>query len=126
MCMPILAYFSVMGTTLLLLLNLSGYALPDVGPPIKTSQLVGLPLIEPRPDTEPSSMSTFNFGARVAQESVDTKLLDTIYAKATSTLKPQNVHLAKQRQPTNKSHLNATHERRVATVYSHDVMMAAH
>jgi hypothetical protein len=68
-------------------------------------------------------MSSFNFGARVAQESADTQLPDTIYAK---TLKPQNMHLAKQRQPTNKSHLNAPHERRIATVYSHDVMMAVH
>ena len=123
MRMPILAYFTVMGTTLLLLLNLSGYALPDVGPPIKTSQLVGLPKIEPRPDTGPPLMSGFNFGARVAQEGSDTKLPDTIYAKA---LKPQNMHLAKQRQPINKSHLNAPPERRIATVYSHDVMMAAH
>lgn len=126
MRMPIVAYFTVMGTTLLLLLNLSGYALPDVGPPIKTSQLVGLPKIEPRPDTGPSLTSTFNFGARVAKESVETKLPDTIYAKATNTLKPQNAHLSKQRQSTNKSNLNGARERRVATAYSHDVMMAAH
>jgi hypothetical protein len=122
MRMPILAYFTVMGTTLLLLLNLSGYALPDVGSPIKTSQLAGLPKIQFRPDTEPPLMSSFNFGARVAQESAETQLPDTIYAK---TLKAQNMHLTTQRQPTNKSRL-APYERRIATVYSHDVMMAVH
>lgn len=126
MRMPIFAYFTVIGTALLLLLNLSGYALPDVGPPIKTSQLVGLPKVEPRPEAESPLMSTFNFGAPVAKESVDAKLPDTIYAKDTSTLDRQKVHLAKQRQLTNKKHPSASRERRVAAVYSHDVMMAIH
>lgn len=126
MRMPVLAYFTVVGITLLLLLNLSSYALPDVGPPIMTSQLVGLPKVEPRPDTEPPLMSTFNFGARVAKENVDNKLPDTIYAKATSTLTSQKLHLAKQRQPTNKNHPTASGGRRIVAVYSHDVMMAMH
>jgi hypothetical protein len=120
MRMPILAYFVVIGTTLLALLNLSSYALPDIGPPIKTSQLVGLPKIEPRPDAVPL-ISTFNFGR--LKESVDTQLPDTIYAKDTSKLKRQNVHLTKQRQ--SKKNSGASSERRVA-VYSHDIMMSTH
>jgi hypothetical protein len=92
MRMPIVAYFTVMGTTLLLLLNLSGYALPDVGPPIKTSQLVGLPKIEPRPDTGPPLMSGFNFGARVAQEGSDTKLPDTDWIASRCPLLAKSGH----------------------------------
>lgn len=128
MRMPILAYFVVIGATLLLLLNASGYALPDVGPPIQTSQLVGLPKVTPRPDTEPPLMSATNFGAPMA--SVETKLPDAITAKDTRTLKRQNVHVAKQRQPANKNHRSASREHRgaarVAAVYSHDAMMGIH
>lgn len=132
MRMPILAYFIVIGATLLLLLNVSSYALPDVGPPIKTSQLVGLPKVQPRPDGEPPSMSTSNFGAPMA--SAETKLPDTIYAKDASAPKRQSVHLTKERQPTNnptnKNHRSASREHRsaarVAAVYSHDVMMDTH
>jgi len=128
MRMPIFAYFTVIGTALFLLLNVSSYALPDVGPPIQTSQLVGLPKVELRPDVQPPSISTTNFGAPMA--SADAQLPDTISAKDTSMLKRQNVHLAKQRQPTNKNHRSASRERRgaahVAAVYSHDVMMNIH
>jgi hypothetical protein len=126
MRMPILAYFTIIGITLFLLLNASSYALPDVGPPIKTSQLVGLPKVEPRPGTEPPLMFTFNFGAPVAKESVDTILPDTVYAKVRGTFTPQKVHLAKQRRPTKKDHPRASSERRFAAAYSHDVMMAIH
>src|SRR5215813_2215160 len=112
MRMPIVAYFVVMGAALLLLLNASSYALPDVGSPIQTSQMVGLPKVEPRPDAEPPLMSTTNFGAPMA--SAETKLPETISAKATSTLKQQNVHVAKQRQPANKNHRSASRERRGA------------
>jgi len=121
MRMPILPYFVVVGATLLTLLTLSSYALPDVGPPIKTSQLVGLPKVEPRPEPEPS-MATFNFG--VPRESIDTPLPNTIYAKDTSSFKGQSVHLAKRRQTARKDKA-APRERRVA-VYSHDVMMSIH
>jgi hypothetical protein len=128
MRMPILAYFIVIGATLLLLLNVSSYALPDVGPPIKTSQLVGLPKVEPRPDAEAPSMSTSNFGAPMV--SADTKLPDTIFAKDTSVPKRQSAHLTKERQSTNKNHRSASREHRsaarVAAVYSHDVMMDTH
>ena len=129
MRMPILAYFIFIGTTLFLLLNVSSYALPDVGQPIKTSQLVGLPpKFEPRPDAEPPLTSTSNFGTPMA--SADTKLPDAISAKDTGTLKRQNVHLTKQRQPPNKNHRSASREHRgaarVAAVYSHDVMMGIH
>jgi hypothetical protein len=125
MRMPIVAYFTVIGTALFLLLSLSSYALPDVGPPIKVSQSVGLPKVEPRPEAEPALMPTSNFGAPIA--SVETKLPDTIYAKDTSTPKRQSVHLAaKQRQHTSKNHRNPSSERRVAATYSHDVMMNIH
>jgi hypothetical protein len=124
MRMPIVAYFTVIGTALLLLLNLSSYALPDVGPPIKVSQSVGLPKVEPRPEAEPALMPTSNFGAPIA--SVETKLPDTVYAKDTSTPKRQNVHLAKQREHTSKNHRSASRERRVAVAYSHDAMMNIH
>jgi len=121
MRMPILAYFVVIGTALLALLNLSSYALPDIGPPIKTSQLVGLPKVEPRPDAEPL-MSTFNFGR--LKESVDTQLPDTIYAKDRSTPKRATAHLTKQRLPKKNSG-DAPREQRVA-VYSYDIMMSTH
>ena len=128
MRMPILAYFIIIGTTLLLLLNVSSYALTDVGPPIKTSQLVGLPKVEPRPDPEAPLMSTSNFGAPMA--SVDTKLPDTNLTKETIIPKRQNVHLAKERQPKNKNRKTASREHRgparVAAAYSHDVMMDIH
>ena len=121
MRMPLLAYFVVIGTTLLALLNLSSYALPDVGSPIKTSQLVGVPKVEPRPDAEPLT-STFNFGA--PKENVATQLPNTIYAKDTSSFKKQSAHLAKQRQTESKDK-STSRERRVA-VYSYDAMMSIH
>src|SRR5262249_42870224 len=128
MRIPILAYFIAIGTTLLLLLNVSSYALPDVGPPIKTSQLVGLPKkSELRPDAEAPLplISMTNFGAPMA--SIYTKSSDTISAIDSSMLKRQNAHLANQRPPTNKKHRSASREhrgaKRVAAVYSHDVMM---
>lgn len=128
MRMPIFAYFIFIGATLLLLLNVSSYALPDVGPPIKTSQLVGLPKVEPRPDAEPPLMSASNFGAPMASE--ETKLPDAIFAKDTSAPKRQNVHLTKERQPTKRIHRTAAREHRssarVASVYSHDLMMDTH
>jgi hypothetical protein len=95
--MPILAYFSVIGTILVVLLRLSSSALPDIGPPIKTSQLVGLPKVEPRPESEPL-ITTFNFAAP-PKKNVDAQLPDTIYAKDTSALKRKNVPATKQRQP---------------------------
>jgi hypothetical protein len=122
MRMPLLAYFVVTATTLLALLNLSSYALVDVGPPIKTSQLVGLPKVKPRPDAEPLTVSTFNFGA--PRESIASQLPDTIYAKDTSSPKVQGANQAKRRQAESKAK-SAPHERRVA-VYSHDAMMDIH
>jgi hypothetical protein len=128
MRMPLLAYFVFIGTTLLALLNLSSYALPDIGPPIKTSQLVGLPKVEPRPDAEPLILSTFNFGAR--KESVDKQLPDNIYAKDISSLKGQNTHLAKhthlaKRRQTESKDKGAARAHQVA-VYSYDAMMSIH
>jgi hypothetical protein len=122
MRMPILAYFVVIGIALTALLDLSSYALPDVGSPIKTSQLVGLPGVEPRPDRQPVT-SAFNFGS--AKESVDTQSPERAYAKAPASLQQQNVQLpTKSRQPEKKNS-EASRERRVA-VYSHDAMMNIH
>jgi hypothetical protein len=122
MRMPLVAYFAVMGATLLALLNLSSYALVDVGPPIKTSQLAGLPKVTPRPDAEPLTVSTFNFGA--PKESMPSQLPDTIYAKDTSPPKDQGANLAKRRQAESKDK-SAPRDRRAA-VYSHDAMMDIH
>ena len=120
--MPLVAYFAVMGATLLVLLNLSSYALLDVGSPIKTSQLAGLPKVKPRPDAEPLTLSTFNFGA--PKESTTSQLPDTIYAKDTSSLKGQGAIPARHRQTESKDK-SAPRERR-AGVYSHDAMMDIH
>lgn len=122
MRMPLLAYFVVTATTLLALLNLSSYALLDVGPPIKTSQLVELPKVKPRPDAEPLTLSTFNFGA--PRESTESQLPDTIYAKDTSPPKAQSANLGKRRQTESKDQ-SASRKPRVA-VYSHDAMMDIH
>ena len=122
MRMPILAYFVVIGIALTALLDLSSYALPDVGSPIKTSQLVGLPSVEPRPDPEPVA-STFNFGS--AKQTVDTQSAEKAYAKAPASPQLQNVQLITKSPQLAKKNPEASRERRVA-VYSHDAMMNTH
>jgi len=121
MRMPILSYFVVVGTALLALLMLSSYELADVGSPIKTSQSVGLRKVELRPDWQ-SFMTTSNFGAE--KESPATQTSNAAYAKELGTLKQQNAHLTKQRQPASKD-TSAPRERRGA-VYSYDIMMSIH
>jgi hypothetical protein len=121
MPMPILTYFVVAGTALHALLMLSSCELPDVGSPIKTSQLVGLPKVEPRPEVEPF-VTTSNFAAE--KESSATQTSSTAYAQETSAPKQQNAQLTKQRQSASK-HTSAPREHRVAT-YSHDAMMSIH
>jgi hypothetical protein len=121
MRMPIFTYFVLVGTALLGLLILSNYELPHVGSPIKTSQLVGLPKVEPRPDEQPL-MTTFNFEAERASSATQTS--STAYAQETSAYKGQNVHLTKQRQSASKD-ISASREHRLAA-YSHDIMMSIH
>ena len=122
MPMPILTYFVVAGTALHALLMLSSCELPDVGSPIKTSQLVGLPKVEPRPEVEPF-VTTSNFAAE--KESSATQTSSTAYAQETNAPKQQqNAQLTKQRQSASK-HISAPREHRVAA-YSHDAMMSIH
>ena len=121
MRMPIFTYFMVIGTALLALFMLSSYELPDVGSPIKTSQLVGLPKVEPRPEQQPL-MTISNFAAE--KESPATQTSNAAYAQETSAPKQQNAHLTKQRQSASK-HTSAPREHRVEG-YSHDIMMSIH
>ena len=120
--MPILTYFAVVGTALLALLMLSSYELPDAGSPIKTSQLVGLPKVEPRPDDPQPLMTTYNFAAE--KESPTTQTSITAYAQETSAPKRHNAHLTKQRRSASKD-TRAPREHRVAA-YSYDIMMSIH
>jgi phage-related minor tail protein len=119
--MPMFTYFMAAGATLLAFLVLSSYELPDVGSPIKTSQLVGLPKVEPRADQQPV-MTTSNIAAE--KESPATQTSNSVYAQETIAPKQQNVHLTRQRQSTSKD-TRAPREHRVAA-YSHDVMMSIH
>ncbi len=121
MRMPMFTYFMTVGATLLALLVLFSYELPDVGSPIKTSQLVGLPKSEPRADPQPL-LTTPDIAAE--KESPATQISNSAYAQETSAPKRQNVHLTKQRQSKSKD-TRAPREHRVAA-YSHDVMMSIH
>ena len=112
--MPILAYFVIVGAALLAFFNVVSFGLSDIGSPIKTSRLVGLPKIEPRPYPEPL-MTTFNFGAE--KRASDTQSLDAIYAKDASAVK------TRLRPASND--VGAPREHRV-DVYSHDIMMSIH
>jgi hypothetical protein len=119
MRMPLLTYFVVVGATLVTLLNLSSYALPDIGSPIETSQLVGLPKsVELPPDPRPL-MSATNFGAR-EKEGTGSQLSSAVYAKGTP--KRQSARLAKPRQTESKG---AVRGNRVAA-YSYDMMISIH
>ena len=73
MRMPIFTYLVAAGAALLALLILSSYELPDVGSPINTSQLVGLPKVEPRPELQPL-MTTSNFAAEEKGEAGDANI----------------------------------------------------
>jgi len=115
MGMPLLTYFTVVGAALLILLNLSSYALPNLGSPIETSQLVGLAkTVELRPDPQPL-MSAVNFGAR--EKESDSQLSRTVSAKYTSSPK-----LAKPRQ----TERNGTRRGHDVATYSYDMMMSIH
>jgi hypothetical protein len=121
MRMPIFTYFVVAGTTLLALLMLYSYELQDVGSPIRTSQLVGLPKVEPRPEPQPL-VSTSNFTA--VKENPVTEISSTAYAQETIAAKQQNAQPTKRRQSANKG-TSAPREHRVA-MYSHEIMMSVH
>jgi len=119
--MPILAYFAVIGAALLALLNLSAYALPDIGSPIKTSQMTGLPKAEPRPDAEPL-MPPIRFAA--AKETAPAQLAAAAaYAKADPSPNAQSEHVTGRRQAENKQK-RATGNN--GATYSYNVMMSIH
>ena len=122
MRMPIFTYFVAAGTALLALLMLSSYDLADVGSPIKTSQLVGLPKVEPQPEPQPL-MTSPNFAAE-EKERPATQTSSTAYAQETIAPKQQNAQLTKQRQSASKD-TSAPREHRVAA-YSHEIMMNIH
>ena len=119
--MPIFTYFVAAGMALLALLMLSSYDLADVGSPINTSQLVGLPKVEPRPEVEPF-VTTSNFAAE--KESSATQTSSTAYAQETIAAKQQNPEPTKQRQSASKD-TSAPREHRVVA-YSHEIMMNIH
>ena len=119
--MPIFTYLVVAGTTLLAFLILYSYELQDVGSPIRTSQLVGLPKVEPRPEPQPL-VSTSNFAA--IKENPDTETSGTAYAQETIAVKQQNAQPTKRRQSANKG-TSSLREHRVA-MYSHEIMMSVH
>ena len=121
MRMPIFTYFVAAGTALLALLMLSSYDLADVGSPIKTSQLVGLPKVEPQPEPQPL-MTSPNYAAE--KENPATQTSSTAYAQETIAPKQQNPQLTKQRQSATKD-TSAPREHRVAA-YSHEIMMDTH
>lgn len=122
MRMPILAYFVVVGTALLALLVLSSYELPDDGAPIKTSQLVGLPKVEPHPESEPTMTASANFAAP-EKENQTVQSLNGIHAEQISAHKHKSANLTKRRAET--SNAKSGRERRVA-LYSHDAVMGIH
>ena len=122
MRMPIFTYLVAAGAALLALLILSSYELPDVGSPINTSQLVGLPKVEPRPELQPL-MTTSNFAAE-EKERPATQTSSTAYAQETFAPKQQNAQLTKQRQSATKDK-SAPREHHVAA-YSHEIMMSIH
>jgi len=123
MRMPILAYFVFVGTALIGLLLLSSCELPEVGSPIKTSQMAGLPKVESRPDSEPVATVSSNFAApekeRQALQSVN-----GIHAEQINAHKPKSAHSVK-RQQAERNSTSIVRERRVAE-YSHDVVMGIH
>jgi hypothetical protein len=121
MRMPILSYFGVIGAILGALLNLSAYALPDVGSPIKTSQLTGLPKLEPRFDAEPM-MPRVNFAAR--KELAESQPATASYAKADSSAVQPSGHLTRQK-PIESKPKRSPPEKRVAAS-SYDAMLAIH
>lgn len=123
MRMPILAYFVFVGTALIGLLLLASYELPDVGSPIKTSQIAGLPKVETQPDREPVTTASFNFAAP-ENESEALKSVNGIHAEQINDHKPKSSHPVK-RQQTERNSASITRERRIAE-YSHDVVMGIH
>ena len=90
MRMPIFTYFMVIGTALLALFMLSSYELPNVGSPIKTSQVVGLPKVEPRPEQQPL-MTISNFAAE--KESPATLTSSAAYAHETRRALSSRMHI---------------------------------
>ena len=120
MGMPLLAYFTFVAAALLILLNLSSYALPDLGSPIETSQLVGLPkTVELRPDPRPL-MTAVNFGAR--EKESDRQLSRSVSAKYTGPPKRRSARLAKLRRTDHKS----ARREHVGATYSYTIMMSIH
>lgn|SRR5689334_10504606 len=122
MRMPLLAYVAVVGTALLALLVLSSYELPDVGSPIKTSQLVGLPKMELRSDrNEPAVTASANFAAP-EKESQAVQSLNGIHAQQISA-KQKSAQTMKRRQAERDS---ASAGREHYVVYTHDFAMSIH
>jgi hypothetical protein len=120
MRMPIFTYFVVVGTALLALLVLSSYEFPDVGSPIKTSQLVGLPKVELRPEPQ-QLMTTSNLA--VEKDSPPAQTSDKAYAQEISAPRKQDAYPTKLRQSASKD-TSAPRDRFAA--YSHDIMMSIH
>jgi hypothetical protein len=123
MRMPILAYFIVMGAALIGLLLVSSYELPDVGSPIKTSQLAGLPKVEARPDIDPMMTTSSNFAAP-EKEIQAVQSVNGIHAEQINADKSRSVHPVK-RQLAERDSASTAHQPRVAE-YSHDVLMGIH
>ena len=123
MRMPILAYFVFVGTALIGLLLLSSYELPDVGSPIKTSQIAGLPKVELRPDSELVTTASYNFAAS-GKQSQTLQSVNGIHAEQISAHKPKSAHPVK-RQQAERNSASIGRERRAAK-YSHDVVMGIH
>lgn len=129
--MPILAYFVFVGTTLIGLLLFSSYELPDVGSPIKTSQIAGLPKVETRPDREPVTVGSSYFAAAEKESQalqsvngIHAEQISGIHAEQINAHKPKSAHPVK-RQQTERNSTSITRDRRIAE-YSHDVVMGIH
>ena len=121
--MPVLAYFIVMGTALFALLMLSNYGLPDVGPAIRTSQLVGLPKVKafPGPESRAPSVTISNFAA---PKNGGPELPDKVYAKDKGTISGKNLYPKQQRKNEDNS-VNARAQRLIPA-YSYNAMMKEH
>ena len=120
MRMPIFGYFAVVGVALLALLILSSWELPTVGSPIKTSQVVGISKVEPRPDRQPL-VTTFNFARE--KENVAEKPANAVENKDAGPRKRKDSRARAQDQASKDP--GAPREHRVAA-YPHDDLMGIH
>jgi hypothetical protein len=94
MRMPIFSYFLVVGAALLGLLLWSSDEMPSSGPPIQTSQLVGLPKSAPQREPSQPLMTTANFAA---EEPHPSRSGDTLLTQEKSVPR-HNSHVARERK----------------------------